>query len=179
MFNADLALSVSMTAISTVLSIMMLPANLLLYTRFSYEKDVISNLDWHAVFLALVIVITAIALGLYCSAKIKSRKFNKIANQVGNFSGLCLIIFSATMTNTGSADSRIWSRHWTFYVGVALPCIGGLVLANIIATSLGLLRPERVTVAIECCYQNVGIATSLALTMFDGEELNEAMGVRK
>lgn len=33
------------------------------------------------------------------------------------------------------------------------------------------------TVAIECCYQNVGIATSLALTMFDGPELNRAMGV--
>lgn len=31
--------------------------------------------------------------------------------------------------------------------------------------------------AIECCYQNVGIATSLALTMFKGDELNDAMGV--
>ena len=33
------------------------------------------------------------------------------------------------------------------------------------------------TVAVECCYQNVGIATSLALTMFEGNNLNEAMGV--
>lgn len=33
------------------------------------------------------------------------------------------------------------------------------------------------TVAIECCYQNVGIATSLALTMFKGADLNDAMGV--
>jgi hypothetical protein len=33
------------------------------------------------------------------------------------------------------------------------------------------------TVAVECCYQNVGIATSLALTMFKGNDLNEAMGV--
>ena len=33
------------------------------------------------------------------------------------------------------------------------------------------------TVSIECCYQNVGIATSVALTMFAGEELAEAMGV--
>ena len=30
---------------------------------------------------------------------------------------------------------------------------------------------------MECCYQNVGIATSVALTMFDGDELSEAMGV--
>jgi hypothetical protein len=32
-------------------------------------------------------------------------------------------------------------------------------------------------VAIECCYQNVGIATSLALTMFEGPDLNDAMGI--
>ena len=33
------------------------------------------------------------------------------------------------------------------------------------------------TVSVECCYQNVGIATSVALTMFEGDELSEAMGV--
>jgi hypothetical protein len=33
------------------------------------------------------------------------------------------------------------------------------------------------TVAIECCYQNIGIATSLALTMFEDTELTNAMGV--
>jgi hypothetical protein len=33
------------------------------------------------------------------------------------------------------------------------------------------------TVSIECCYQNVGIATSVALTMFKGDDLAEAMGV--
>jgi len=33
------------------------------------------------------------------------------------------------------------------------------------------------TVAVECCYQNVGIATSLALTMFQGDELHHAMGI--
>lgn len=177
MFNGDLALSVTMTAISTILSIVMLPLNLLLYTHFSYEGDILANLDWNSLFLALVIVIGAIALGLTCSAKIKSRKFNKICNHLGNAAGLSLIIFSATMTNTGDADTKIWSRDWSFYVGVTIPCLGGLVLANVLATALKLDKPERVTVAIECCYQNVGIATSLALTMFEGNDLNEAMGV--
>jgi hypothetical protein len=45
-------------------------------------------------------------------------------------------------------------------------------------TVFRLKKPERVTVSVECCYQNVGIATSVALTMFDKqEELAEAMGV--
>lgn len=48
-FNADLALSVTMTAISTILSIAILPLNLLLYTKYSYDDDVISKLDWYVV----------------------------------------------------------------------------------------------------------------------------------
>ena len=33
------------------------------------------------------------------------------------------------------------------------------------------------TLSVECCYQNVGIATSVALTMFQGEQLATAMAV--
>lgn len=82
MFNADLALSVTMTAISTVFSVIALPANLLLYARYSYEDDIIHNLDWRSLFVALIIVISAISLGLFCSAKIHSHKFNVTANKV-------------------------------------------------------------------------------------------------
>jgi len=178
MFNADLALSVTMTAISTLLSIVMLPLNLLLYSRFSYNDDVIAVLDWMSLFVALVVVIGAITLGLFCSAKIHSHKFNVLANQMGNFAGIALVVFSATMSNGGGGDdAKIWERDWQFYVGVALPCVAGLVISNVITTMFGLKRPERVTVSIECCYQNVGIATSVALTMFEGQDLAEAMGV--
>lgn len=82
MFNADLALSVAMTAISTLLSTVFLPLNLLLYTRYSYEDDVLQNLDWTSLFIALVIVISAISLGLLCSWKVHSHKFNSMVNHV-------------------------------------------------------------------------------------------------
>lgn len=81
------------------------------------------------------------------------------------------------MSNTGDDDFRIWNRDWKFYVGVAFPCLAGLLVANIMTSSFNLNKPERVTVSIECCYQNIGIATSVALTMFDGNQLAEAMGV--
>ena len=177
-FNADLALSVTMTAISTVLSIAMLPINLLLYTSFSYNDDVVDNLDWFALFLSLFIVISAIVLGLFSSYKLNSSKLRQWANVLGNLAGVSLMILSATVANNGDdSDSKIWSRSWQFYIGVSLLCVLGLVLTNIFATFAKLKPPERVTVAIECCYQNVGIATSLALTMFSGPELNQAMGV--
>ena len=82
MFNADLALSVTMTAISTLLSTITLPLNLLLYSKYSYNDDVLKVLDWTSLFLALVVVIGAIGLGIFCSAKIHSHRFNVIANKV-------------------------------------------------------------------------------------------------
>lgn len=82
MFNADLALSVTMTAISTLMSVVMLPLNLVLYTKGSYDADVINNIDWVSLFIALGIVITAIGLGLCSSAWAHSPKFNIYANKV-------------------------------------------------------------------------------------------------
>ena len=45
------------------------------------------------------------------------------------------------------------------------------------ATKLGLEKPERVSVAVEGCYQNTGIATSVATSMFPKGELATAVGV--
>uniref|UniRef100_A0A7S1USS9 EamA domain-containing protein n=1 Tax=Grammatophora oceanica TaxID=210454 RepID=A0A7S1USS9_9STRA len=58
-----------------------------------------------------------------------------------------------------------------------LPCLLGLAIATVSSSLLQLVKAERVTVSVECCYQNVGIATSVALAMFEGDELAEAMGV--
>ena len=82
MFNADLALSVTMTAMSTVLSVVALPVNLMIYTRLSYDDDVVSSLDWTALFTSLAIVLFAIGLGLYTSERLNSHNFNLHANRV-------------------------------------------------------------------------------------------------
>lgn len=178
MFNADLALSVTMTAVSTVLSILTLPLNLLMYSNLTYDDDVVSKLDWVSLFRSLVVVVGAITLGLVCSARVHSHRFNKVANKLGNIAGILLVLFSVAISSIGGGeDSKLWSRSWQFYIGIALPCIAGLVIANIFTSSLRLVPAERVTVSIECCYQNVGIATSVALTMFEGNDLAEAMGV--
>mmetsp|Transcript_33695 Transcript_33695/g.74201 ORF Transcript_33695/g.74201 Transcript_33695/m.74201 type:complete len:678 (+) Transcript_33695:419-2452(+) len=183
MFNADLALSVTMTAISTLLSTVMLPVNLLLYTSVTYEGDVVASLDWKSLFIAIGVVIGAIGLGLTASAKVHSHRFNRISNMCGNVSGIALVVFSAAISNAGGenlegeAAPRIWDHNWVFYVGVAAPCVLGLALSNALTSFCKLRKPERVTVSVECCYQNVGIATSVALTMFEGADRAEAMAV--
>jgi len=51
-----------------------------------------------------------------------------------------------------------------FFVSSSCPC------------AIFLLLCVSRTVSIECCYQNVGIASSIALAMFEGDDLAEAMG---
>uniref|UniRef100_A0A7S1D3K6 Uncharacterized protein n=1 Tax=Cyclophora tenuis TaxID=216820 RepID=A0A7S1D3K6_CYCTE len=176
MFNADLALSVTMTAISTVLSTIMLPANLVLYATTSYSNDVVKSLDWTALFLSLVVVIGGISSGLICSATVRSPKFNLMANKVGNIAGILLVTFSVVVSSTGH-DAELWSQPAIFYIGVGAPCLIGLSIATWMASYFRLEKPERVAVAVECCYQNTGIATSVAITMFKGAELSTAIGV--
>ena len=82
MFNADLALSVSMTAISTFMSIFMLPINLIMYSRSSYSGDVVRSLDWVSLFSSLVIVMSAISAGILWSARNQSATRNLMCNKV-------------------------------------------------------------------------------------------------
>mmetsp|Transcript_35467 Transcript_35467/g.63927 ORF Transcript_35467/g.63927 Transcript_35467/m.63927 type:complete len:407 (+) Transcript_35467:212-1432(+) len=175
-FNADLALSVTMTAISTLLSVILMPLNLLFYCKYAYEADVVQSLDFNSLFVALTVVISAIGLGLAASAKVHSYRFNILANRLGSYAGVSLVAYSALMSNTGG-ETQIWEHSWQFYVGVMLPCLVGLFMSNILTSFLSLKKPERVTLSVECCYQNVGIATSVALTMFKGDELSQAMAV--
>jgi predicted Na+-dependent transporter len=178
-FNADLALSVTMTAISTLVSTIMMPLNLFFYTRFmgvEEDEDVVASLNWGSLMRALSIVILAILSGLYASSVNRSADFHLKMNKLGNFAGICLIIFSAVMSST-HAEARIYNRDAQFYLGVAAPCFFGLVIASALGNYLQLQKPECVAVGIECAYQNVGIATSVAIAMFNGDQQAKAVGV--
>ena len=165
-----------MTGISTLLSVVMLPLNLVIYTTESYSNEVVNALDWFSLFLALVVVLGGITSGVLTSAYMNSTRFNLLANKLGNLAGLSLVVFSAVVSSTGQ-DSGIWNQSATFYIGCAIPAIVGVILATFMATKLGLDLPERVSVAVEGCYQNTGIATSVAASMFQGEDLKKAIGV--
>lgn len=178
MFNADLALSVAMTALSTLLSTFLLPANLMLYSHAAFgSDDILNSIDWGALFISLGVVIAAILSGLFASYKVRSHRFNRWANRFGTFSGILLVIFSAVLSS-GDSETSLWGQDWSFYVGVSFPCLLGLFLSNLFSRLARLSKPECVTIGVECCYQNVGIATSAAVAMFDDpKERAEAMCV--
>ena len=175
MFNADLALSVTMTAISTAMSMFMLPLNLLLYVNAAFgfgsndgETSILQNIGWASLFTSVAIVILAVGLGLCASIKISSHRFNVFANRLGSLSGVLMIIFSVILSSlSGKSEAQIWGQPWSFYVGVTAPCLLGLFFATICALVARLRKPEVVSVGVECAYQNVGIASSAVIAMFD------------
>jgi len=191
LFNAELALSVAMTSVSSLLSIGLLPANLFLYEYLTYglilvddDEDkginIVSSLDYGAILITLGVVIGAILGGLLVGYHYDSNQFHKRANYFGSICGITLILFSAFLGSGGSngADTNFWSLPWSFYVGTAFPCIIGMTLANLISRSFRLSHPEVVAISIECCYQNTAIGTSVAVTMFsDPTERLEAISV--
>ena len=64
LFNAELALSIAMTTISTTLSIAFLPLNLFLYSKAAYGRsDAVQQIDYLSLFISIAIIITAVALG--------------------------------------------------------------------------------------------------------------------
>ena len=191
LFNAELALSVAMTSVSSLLSIGLLPANLFLYGYLAYELilvedgedtkiNIVSSLDYGSIFITLGVVMSAILGGLFMGYRYNSNDFHKRANSFGSICGITLILFSAFWGSGGAsgADTNFWSLPWSFYVGTAFPCIIGISLANLISRSFKLSHPEVVAISIECCYQNTAIGTSVAVTMFsDPTQRAEAVSV--
>ena len=62
---------------------------------------------------------------------------------MGNIAGIGLVVFSGIMSS-GDEEAGMFDRPWTFYVGVAAPCILGLITANILTSMMNLPLPERV-----------------------------------
>lgn len=173
-----------MTALSTLISIAALPANLVLYSHLAYgldadqERNVLASVDFRKLLISLAIVIGAIISGLFASYKIENASFRRAANSGGTIAGITLIVISGIFSSAGGSEVKPWNQPWSFYVGVALPCIVGLCLSNSIAKCAKLTKPEVVTLSVECSYQNTGIATSAVLAMFDDpESVAQAMAV--
>ncbi len=170
MFNADLALSVAMTATSTLLSVVMLPLNTLLYVHLAYGRDV--ELDWRSLLMSLFNTAGSISLGLYIGSKVPHRRGT--FNAVGQVAGVLLMIISAAFAQK---KKPIWDREESFYGATCLPFFCSALIAMVVASLLKLRKPEQVAVVIETCYQNIAFATTVAISTFAPDEASLAAGV--
>ncbi|KAL1507603.1 hypothetical protein AB1Y20_007222 [Prymnesium parvum] len=169
--NADLALSVAMTTASTLVSLVALPANLYLYITLLYGRPV--AVDYAQLCLAVVIVASAVLVGMGAGRYLAAQR--TVFSVVGQLSGVGLIAVGA-LANTTSSDP-LWENDTTWFLAITTPVVGGLVLAIVIARCIKLRDPEAVAVAIECCYQNTGLALTIALSAVPKGDRGKAAAV--
>lgn len=151
--NADLALSVAMTSVSTVASMALIPFNAYLYIHRVYGVSV--ALPWTGLIITVGVVIVAVAVGLTLSATRPAWKTT--LSRIGTVCGLLNILIAGASSST--SDTPFWSHRPLFMLAIGLPCLVGLIVSFVTSkVLLGMEAPQAVAIAIECCYQNTALA---------------------
>ena len=156
--KGDLALSVGMTAVSTVLAPVLTPLLVWLLAGEMVAVDVIGML-----LSILWVVILPIALGLLVK-KFWPRTTERATGFLPAVSTLaiCLIVLIVIAANA----HKLLDGGWIILLVVALHNLCGFGIGYLIGGFLGLTSPRRRAISIEVGMQNSGLATSLATIHF-------------
>ena len=164
-FNGDLALSVAMTTVSSLLSIGLLPLNLFIYIKGAYPDGNTVQVRWAGLFVSIGVVIFGIVGGLFVGTRFA--KMRPMLNLGGNICGVLLVLLGFFFSSNSSTP--IWEQDFSFYIGLTIPCVLGLLLSMKFAVYAKLEMPQVLAVAIEVCYQNTAIALAVILSSFDDD----------
>ena len=156
--KGDLALSVGMTGVSTLLAPVLTP--LLVWLLAGKTVDV----DVAAMFLSILwVVILPIVAGL-----LMKRLLPKLTEQATAYLPALssLVIAAIVLIIIAASADRLLSGGLVIIAVVMLHNIGGLSVGYLIARLLGLSWPKRKALSIEVGMQNSGLASSLATLHF-------------
>lgn len=156
--GGDIALSVGMTGVSTLLAPIMTP--ILTYALAGHNVDV----DVVSMLLSVTqVVIVPVALGFVFNRYMRSVA-EKAVSVLPAFS--CLAIATIIGLIMSLNAEKVLSSG-LLVIGIVISHnLLGLFCGYLIGRTLGLNRPKRIAIAIEVGMQNSGLATSLANTHF-------------
>lgn len=156
--KGDIALSVAMTGVSTLLAPITTPA--LVYLLAGKEV----NVDVIGMFMSIVqVVIIPIIIG-FAVNKYFSKFTEKVTPFLPAISTLAIAAIIGIIVSHNA--SNILSCSLIVGVAVILHNVLGLTLGYLAGTLLGLQHDKRTAISIEVGMQNSGLATSLAATHF-------------
>ncbi|UKK54615.1 bile acid:sodium symporter family protein [Prevotella sp. E2-28] len=156
--KGDLALSVGMTGVSTLLAPFLTPLLTWALAGKSVDVDVLS------MFLSILwVVILPIVVGLVI--KTLCPKFTeKAVDYLPAFSSIA-IAFIVAIIIAANAD-KLWVGGLIIVLVVMLHNVFGLAIGYLIGRLLGLSEPKKRAISIEVGMQNSGLASSLATLHF-------------
>lgn len=156
--KGDIALSVAMTGVSTLLAPVLTPILVL----FLAGKEI--NVDAWGMFMSIVqVVILPIVLGFAANHYFR-RQTEHIVNLLPMVSTIAIATIIGIIVAHNAAN--ILSCSLTVAIVVILHNILGLALGYAATSLLGIGHEKRTAIAIEVGMQNSGLATSLATTHF-------------
>ena len=156
--KGDLALSVGMTGVSTVLAPLLTPLLTLLLAGESIHVDVAGML-----LSILWVVILPIVLGLIIKS-LWPKFTEKAMDYLPAFSSVA-IAFTVSIVISANA-SKLLASGMLIIIVVMLHNLFGLGLGYLIGRLLGMSEPKKRAVSIEVGMQNSGLASSLATLHF-------------
>ena len=156
--KGDLALSVGMTATSTLLAPLLTPLLVLLLVGESVDVNVVGML-----LSILWVVILPIVLGLLVK-RLLPRATEQATAYLPAISSIaiCLIVMIVIAANA----HKLLSSGWIIVLVVVLHNVLGLVVGYLIGTLLKLSPAKRRAISVEVGMQNSGLASSLATLHF-------------
>lgn len=156
--KGDVALSVAMTAVSTLLAPLVTPALVMLLAGKSIDVDVVG------MFMSIVqVVILPIVLGFLVSHYF-SRLTQKVVPILPMVSTLAIAFIIGIVVSLNAKS--IMACSMIVAVAVILHNLLGLLLGYFAGKAMGLKSDKRTAISIEVGMQNSGLATSLAGTHF-------------
>jgi bile acid transporter len=167
--RANVALSVVLTMVSTLLAIVMTP----LLTK--YWAGHLVPVDAWGIFLSTVqVVLMPILIGVYCN-----QRFPQAARAVANVGPAVAVLVIALIAGSIVAQNvdSIAQHGVQLAIGAALLHSAGFVLGYGVTRALGFPKMEARTVSIEVGMQNSGLATVLAKQHFASTPLTAAPAV--
>lgn len=158
MAGGDVALSVAMTTVSTLLAPILTPAITYLLIKQTVAFSPVG------MFISIVqVVILPIALGLIIKSLIKE-KADVLEDYLPAVSSIAIACIVGGVI--GGNKERIIASFGLIVVVVVLHNVLGYLLGLAIGKLTGMDRKKSITIAIEVGMQNSGLATSLAASQF-------------
>jgi len=166
--RGDLALSISMTLVSTITGFLMIPLMLFIYSAPILENatDYQLQIPVGKIVSTLVVILIPVALGVLLRSR--SLLWARRAERGGSAAGMLLIILVVVNTVLREFDAIVQADPGIYLAGILLGPLGFL-FGYVGGRLVGLASPQRRSLSLETGVQNVPLALGIILISFPPE----------
>lgn len=161
--DGEITLSVSMTAVSTLAALGLMPLNLWIYSRSWVDQETV--VPYKSVLIGLASMMVPVAIGMLIL--IKFPKVAKWLTRVGSTLGMLMII--GVLAMNCYMYPHIFLSSWGVWVASCLLPLLGLTFGYVAATIFRQPYPSRRAIAFETSCQNVGLVLGLITISYGSE----------